>query len=270
VTKRARVGQFPEPDGPPESGLDWDEVVDVICVGAEPGPTAQAISGVRFGREVIAVPRPQIWDTDTAAYVAEMTADPTPPESGLQSPLTRARPTEAEPARGHVIDTFVGAHLQDWARQCWATPFGVLYTDVFGIDAAAMRTDEGLRIEAAVIGDYPSSAERSWPALAEWLAARAREYDVQPDPGLSLQRLIIEYGRVAGAELLSASGSLLVRAINGVALPSGGSDTAAPETDWAVGSDLGDVDLEVAIVGRPAGRFGRVELLGRGGVIETE
>jgi len=250
VTKRTG-GEFLEPTDEPESELDWDEVVDVICVGADPGPTAQAISGVRCGRRVLAVLRPQTWDVDTAAYIAEMTADLTPPEPGRQVPLTRAQPAEAEPARGRVIDTFVGAHLRDWARQCWATPFGVLYTDPFAIDTTPMVTDDGLRIEVAVVGHY-----RPDRPLAQWLCAQALEHDVQPDPDLTLQRLIIEYGRVAGAELLTGSGTLLVRAIDGVALP-----TAASDIDWALRSDLGDTDLEVAIVGRPAGRFGRVELL---------
>ena len=264
MTKRVWADEGPEPDSQPESDLEWDEVVDVICVGTDPGPTAQAISGVRFDRRVLVVVRPRIWDTDTAAYIAEMTADLTPPEPGLRVPVTRARPFEAKPVRGRVIDTFVGEHLRDWAGQCWATPFGVLYTDPFGIDTAAMRAADGLPIEAAVVGDYPAGAQRSGRALADWLAAQALEHDVQPDPDLTLQRLIIEYGRVAGAELLSASRTLLVRAMNGVALPSRDRNTAAPDADLAVGSDLTDVDLEVVIVGRPAGRFGRVELLASG------
>jgi hypothetical protein len=251
VTKRARGEEFPEPESQPETDLEWDEVVDIICVGTDPGPTAQAIAGIQCGQQVLAVARPQIWDTDTASYFAEMTADLTPPEPGRQVPLTRAQPAEAEPARGRVIDTFVGAHLRDWARQCWATPFGVLYTDPFAIDTTPMVTDDGLRIEVAVVGHY-----RPDRPLAQWLCAQALEHDVQPDPDLTLQRLIIEYGRVAGAELLTGSGTLLVRAIDGVALP-----TAASDIDWALRSDLGDTDLEVAIVGRPAGRFGRVELL---------
>ena len=263
--KKRTGGEFVEPADEPESELDWDEVVDVICVGADPGPTAQAISGVQCGRRVLAVVRPQIWDTDTAGFIAEMTADLTPPESRAQLPVSRARPVEPEPARGRVIETFIGAHLRDWAAHCWASPFGVLYTDPFGIDTTPMITDDGLRIEAAVVGNY-----RPDRPLADWLREQAREHDVQPDPGLALQRLIIEYGRVAGAELTTSSGPLLVRAIDGVALP-----TATPDIDWAARSDLAGTDLEVAIVGRLAGRFGHVELLGpvelgRGGAVEGE
>jgi len=69
---------------------------------------------------------------------------------------------------------------------------------------------------------------------------------------------------VAGAELTTSSGPLLVRALDGVALPTLPAETAAAQPD------LGAVDLEVAIVGRPAGRFGHVELLGRVGVAEGE
>ena len=264
MTKRAGGVEFPEPEDEPESELDWDEVVDVICVGADPGPTAQAISSVQCGRRVLAVTRPPVWDVDAAAYIAEMTADLMLPESRVHVPLTRARPVESEPARGRVIDTFIGAHLRDWAAQCWASPFGVLYTDPFGIDTSPMITDDGLRIEAALVGTY-----RPDRLLADWLADEARDHDVQPDPGLALGRLITEYGRVAGAELMTPSGPLLVRALDGVALP-----TPSAETD-AAHSDLGAVELEVAIVGRAAGRFGNVELLGRielgrGGAVEGE
>ena len=203
--------------------------------------------------------RPQIWDVDTAAYIAEMTADLTPPESRVHFPLTHAWPAESEPVRGRVIDTFIGAHLRDWAAHCWASPFGVLYTDPFGTDTTPMITDDGLRIEAAVVGNY-----RPDRPLADWLRAQAREHDVEPDPGLALHRLIIEYGRVAGAELTTPSGPLLVRALDGVALPTPPAETAAAQPD------LDAADLEVAIIGRPAGRFGHVELLGRGGVVEGE
>ena len=45
MTKRAGDGEFPEPEDEPESELEWDEVVDVICVGADPGPTSRAADG---------------------------------------------------------------------------------------------------------------------------------------------------------------------------------------------------------------------------------
>jgi len=256
VTKRARVHEFPEPDEHPESDIDWDEVVDIICVGTDPGPVAQAISGVQCGRQVLALVRPQSWDPETAAYIAEMVGDLSSVESGSPLTVTRARQLIVEPARGRLIDTFVGAHLHDWAAQCRATSFGVLYTDVFGVDTTRMHTDDGRQIDAVLLGTYPSDADRSVRAVSEWLSEQAREHRVHPDPDVSLRRLITEFGRVAGAELATDSGSLLVRALGGVALPA-----ASPDTDCALYSELGDVDFDVAIVGLPAARFGRVELL---------
>ena len=256
MTKRARGHEFPEPDEHPESDIDWDEVVDIICVGTEPGPVAQAVSGVQCGRQVLALARPQSWDPETDAYIAEMTADLSPAESTSPLQVTRARPVIAEPARGRLIDTFVGAHLHDWAAQCQATSFGVLYTDVLGVDTTRMHTDDGRQIDVVLLGTYPSDADRSGRAVSEWLSAQARECRVNPDPDVSLRRLITEFGRVAGAELATDSGPLLVRALDGVALPAASSDT-----DCALHSELGDADFDVAIVRLPAARFGRVELL---------
>ena len=256
MTKRARGHEFPEPDEHPESDIDWDEVVDIICVGSDPGPVAQAVSGVQCGRQVLALARPQSWDPETDAYIAEMAADLSPAESASPLQVTRARPVIAEPARGRLIDTFVGAHLHDWAAQCRATSFGVLYTDVFGVDTTRMRADDGRQIDVVLLGTYPSDADRSGRAVSEWLSEQARECRVHPDPDVSLRRLITEFGRVAGAELATDSGPLLVRALGGVALP-----VASSDADWAIPSELGDADFDIAIVGLPAARFARVELL---------
>ena len=256
MTKRAREHEFPEPDEHPESDIDWDEVVDIICVGTDPGPVAQAISGVQCGRQVLALVRPQSWDPETAAYIAEMAGDLSSVESGSPLTVTRARPVIVEPARGRLIDTFVGAHLHDWAAQCRATSFGVLYTDVFGVDTTRMHTDDGRQIDTVLLGTYPSDADHSGRAVSEWLSEQARECRVHPDPDVSLRRLITEFGRVAGAELATDSGSLLVRALDGVALPA-----ASSNADRVGPSELVDADFEIAIVGLPAARFGRVELL---------
>jgi hypothetical protein len=261
VTKRAGGARPPEPEEPPASDIGWDEVVDVVCVSFAPGPTAQAISGAQRGLRALSVAQPQIWDADAAAYIAAMTVG-LPAAATVPGPaLTCARPVDDEPARGRVIDTFAGAQLRDWAELCWASAFGVLYTDVVGTGMTPMRTDDDVRIVASVVG-YRSDADGSGRALADWLAAQAREHEVQPDPDVRLQRLIFEYGRVAGVELGTGSGPLLVRALDGVALPTAPLDAVPPD---AVPSDAGrsvrPAPGEVAIVGRPASRFGRVDLL---------
>lgn len=267
VSRRAGAGRSPEPTEVPDTEISWDDVVDVICVGTDPGPVAHALSGVHRDRRVLVVARPDTWDADTAGYIAEMTAElPTPPPGPavaftrprvidvpftrpLDAPITRPRVIDAPAVRGRPIDTFEGARLRDWAAQCWASPLGVLYTDV--VDETLVHTDEGRCFEGVVIGSYSSDC-----ALEEWLAVQAGADGVRPDPDVTWRRAILEYGRVAGVELDTASGPVRVRTLDGVALPTvpGGGDPA-PQPDLPGGAGA------VAIVGFPVGRFGRVQLL---------
>jgi hypothetical protein len=249
VNRRAAGGRSPEPTEAPDTEIAWDDVVDVICVGTDPGPVAHAISGVHRDRRVLVVARPDTWDADTAGYIAEMTAElPTPPP-GPPVALTRPRVIDAPAVRGMPIDTFEGARLRDWAAQCWASPLGVLYTDV--VDETLVHTDEGRCFEGVVIGNYSPDC-----ALEEWLAVQAGADGVRPDPDVTWRRAIIEYGRVAGVELDTASGPVRVRTLDGAALPTaprGGDPAPLPDLLGGAGA--------VAIVGFPAGRFGRVQLL---------
>ena len=242
----------------PDTEIAWDDVVDVICVGPDPGPVAHAISGVHRDQRVLVVARPGAWDADTAGYIAEMTAElPTPPPDPpvavtrprvTDAPVTRPRVTDA-PVRRRPIDTFEGSRLRDWAAQCWASPLGVLYTDV--VDATLAHTEESLCVEGVAIGTYSPDC-----ALEEWLAVQARAVGIRPDPDVTWRRAIVEYGRVAGVELDTASGPVLVRTLTGLALPTApGGGHPAPQPD------LPDGAFAVAVVGRPAGRFGRVQLL---------
>ena len=259
VNRRAADVRSPESTEVPDTEIAWDYVVDVICVGPDPGPVAHAISGVHRDRRVLVVARPDTWDADTAGYIAEMTAElPTPPPGPpvaitrarvIDDPIARGRPIDAPAVRGRPIDTFEGSRLRDWAAQCWASHLGVLYTDV--VDETLVHTDESRCFEGVVIGTYSPDC-----ALEEWLAVQARADGVGPDPDVTWRRAIVEYGRVAGVELDTASGPMLVRTLDGVALP-----TAPGGGDPAPQPDLPDGAGAVAIVGRPAGRFGRVQLL---------
>ncbi len=252
MIRRAGGGQSPEPGEQPDTEIAWDDVVDVICVGSDPGPVAHAIAAAGSGLRVLVVARPDVWDTDTAAYIAEMTAELPALAEGPAVTVTLGRAIDAQPARGRVIDTFEGARLGEFAAQCWASPLGVLYTDVYpaaALGATAMHTGADLRIEAIVIGTCAPDC-----APAEWLAARALDDGIRPDRDVMWTRLVVEFGRVAGVELDSASGPVLVRAMEGVALPTARHSSAPP-------AQPGLPAAEVAIVGLAAGRFSRVELL---------
>ena len=44
MIRPAGGGQSPEPGEQPDTEIAWDDVVDVICVGSDPGPVAHAIA----------------------------------------------------------------------------------------------------------------------------------------------------------------------------------------------------------------------------------
>ena len=244
--------------------LHWDDVVDVICAGSGPGVLAHAISCADLDRRVLladAMSTAEVSDADTAAYLDSMTEDVGPLIGfplDLELPVTRAQPVPARTDRRARIEPFVGSRLRGWAAQCVASPFGVLYSDVPDAGTTAMRTDAGETIQAAVIGEYRPDVDRPGPALIDWLHEEADERAISRNAGSALQRLIFEHGRVAGAALTTPSGTRLVRATAGVALSMA---SAPPGARWPSQPGLRDTPVQVGIVGRKAGRFGRVELL---------
>ena len=46
-------GQSPEPGEQPDTEIAWDDVVDVICVGSDPGPVAHAIAAAGSGLRAV-------------------------------------------------------------------------------------------------------------------------------------------------------------------------------------------------------------------------
>jgi len=247
---------------PPD--LHWDDVVDTVCAGSGPGVLAYAIRCADLDQDVQLVDAESpahISDAATAEFLEALVEDLGPPTryaSDLELPVTRAEPVPATNRRRGAVEPFVGGRLRDWSARCLASPFGVIHTDVSEADVTAMRTSAGELIQAAVIGTYRPRPDRPGAALTDWLAGQARERGIVRSTGVTLRRLIFQYGRVAGVELETASGTRLVRTTAGVAL----STRPAPAgADWPGQPGLRDVAVKVAVVGRRAGRFGRVELL---------
>jgi hypothetical protein len=240
--------------------LYWDDVVDVVCAGTGPGALAQAILCTELGLSVElaeTVAPLGLSDPDTVAYLAAMTEDLGASSAGLELPVVRAAPVAPRTDRRARIEPFIGSRLRDWAAGCMASPFGVVYSGIPEAGVTAMRSDSGEAIRVAVLGPYRPDADRPGAALADWLAEQAWERNVAGH-GLGLQRLIFEWGRVAGAAIDTGSGTRLVRATAGVALSTGAVPAGAT---WPVQPELRDVVAQVAIVSRTGSRFGRVELL---------
>ena len=213
---------------------DWDDVADVICVGSGPGLIGYAAICGAEGLDVVRADLPAgAIDPEIAAYLAAMTEDLREGPIGDDHVPTRAAPVETAGGRGATVETFAGAALRLWSARCLASPPGVMVTHVPDHVLAPMRTDAGELITAAVV--HPG-ADQDAAASGDTLAG-----------------LIFEWGRLAGAALDGPQGRRLVRAEAGLAFSVGPAGGAAPGPAPA--------GATVALVGRRAGRFARLEML---------
>ena len=249
--------------------FDWDDEVDVICTDTAPGGLAAAIAAARAGGAVmLASADPSTCETDwfgspqlddpTATYLHELTADielESLPRPSVDLPvrLASALPA-ADEGRKRRIATFDGAHLRDWAMQCIPVRTGYLYTRVTGWDTAARQSDDGGRLAVSEIGAMSPDVDDVGGSVLSWLTAAAEDAGVSVDRSTVLQRLIFEYGVVVGAEFDTEEGVLTVRARHGVLLCRAVGPLVTPTLPQGA-------EVRVALVGRAASRFGRVELL---------
>lgn len=254
---------------------EWDDEVDVVCTDAGVAGLAGAISAVDQGAEVLvagaAVGGPAIaqssypgWftaegdDIETAAYLAELAGDldtAALPQLDVDLPIRPAPGPRAAP--GRKVPPFLGSQLRDWAAECIPSPSGYLYTRVTDWTNASMESADGDAIEVAEIGSLNPGSGDIVNSVLEWLAAEAQERGVDVYPVLGLERLVFGEGDVLGAVFTTLEGSLAIRARHGVLFCRAGSPTR-PTPQLRV---PGDTRLRVALVGKAASRFGRVELL---------
>jgi hypothetical protein len=236
-------------DGGPD--LDWDEAVDVLCVGTGPGALAYGILCDAAGLEVLIVESGHL-DPQTIEFRDAMIADLAggPPEPGLA--LTRAEPVAVPSGWRDKLETFDGEQLRQWSARCFASPFGVLLTEVPAL--TAMRTDGGESIVAGLVGGYRPDPEQPGPALSRWLRERAAGLFAPEEDRLG--GLVVVEGRIAGAVLDTTDGPRRIGTAAGLAIAVG------PTPDvWPAQPELAGVNIEAAVVSRWAGRFARVELL---------
>lgn len=234
-----------------EWDLEWDDVVDVICVGSGPGVLAYAIVCATAEFDVVLAHQPTGYDADTLSYLAAMTddLDGCPPEETLE--VSRAEPTQIRPDRRATVETFAGEQLRQWSARCLASPVGVMFTEVPPM-LTPMRAETGELITAAAIGANPSAGA----PLTRWLNEQADQLRIDA-PCEALDGLIYQDGHLAGAALRGESGRRLVRASAGLAFSVGPAGTVPPVLPALP-------DASVALVGRRAGRFARIELLASG------
>ncbi|MCW2687806.1 MAG: hypothetical protein JWR37_2696 [Mycobacterium sp.] len=269
--------------------MQWDEEVDVVCVGSGAGGLATAIVAVDAGLTVFvadsmggevagtAAPRPDslqrrlgasVVDRETDEYLDALAEGLAPltdialeaavPVRVVDEPPPVELGRHGRPKRA-TVETFYGARLKDWADQCAASPYGVLYSEVSDRSMSPMRSRSGEAIEAAVIGCFEPDAEVAGPTLADWLSAEAEERDIEVHQASPLQRIVFdEEANVMGAVVSTFDGRYAVRARHGVTLGIG--DHRVDSTSSQL-LPAGTSTFQVCVVSRPASRFGRVELL---------
>lgn len=245
---------------------DWDDEVDVVCTDTGLAGLATAISAVEQDGEVFLAGAPAATDADrgwfdfagdeaTVEYLGELTADLD--VAGLRQldpDLPVRLMSEAAPARGRTVPPFEGPRLREWAALCVPSPSGYLYTQVTDWTSATMLGGDGDLFKVTEIGVMTPDPGDPVGSVRNWLNDEARDRDISAHPVTRFERLVFEDGVVTGAVFDTGSGPLTVRARHGVLICRNGIPARRERLP-------GHTPLRVALVGKEASRFGRVELL---------
>jgi hypothetical protein len=261
----------------------WDTEVDLVCIGAGIGGLASAIATVDAGGDVIvADTAPDLggvasslttggrvgavrgWlqhdgvDVDTDVYLSAVAEGLDPLARRADAALVPTRVARAWSADERSVEPFIGATIRAWDAQCLGSPYGMLYTTVFGWRRTRMRSSDGESIEVMPIGEMDWHDGLDEHDLLDWMEGQARERDVEVLAASRLQRLVFEEGLIVGVVLDTPDGPYAVQAHRGVAL-------SPRDHRPAAGDRLADPSpgerKQVCLVGRTASRFGRVELV---------
>jgi hypothetical protein len=261
----------------------WDTEVDLVCIGAGIGGLASAIATVDAGEDVIVADTSRdlgddAWpvatrrrvgslrgwlqheavDVDTDDYFSAVAEGLDPLARRADGSRVPMRVASAWTADERSVEPFFGAAIRAWDAQCLASPYGMLYSSVFGSEHTRMRSSDGESIEVLPIGEMDRHDGLGEHDLVDWMAAQTRERDVEVLASTLLQRLVFEDGLIVGVVLDTPDGPFAVRARRGV--------TVSPcDHEPASGDRLTDPSsgdrTQVCLVGRAASRFGRVELV---------
>lgn len=252
----------------------WDEEVDVICIGAEGGVLAAGLVAGNAGFDAfLGISDSSAGGGDLAASVGYRGGDgPTTKHlagfdyafggtAGPQSFWPVRAVEDPVPPRAHrrgFVEPFFGAALEQWARRCAAAPNGLVYNRVSKRQMTEMRcSTRGEKVEAAVVGSVELGPGGPALSLTTWLRTQATEAGLQPDTGVRLIRLVFEDG-VAGALIDTQGGVRAVRARENLIICVG--DPPTQRTRPLV-SATEPVTVNVCLVSKVASRFGELEIV---------
>ena len=166
-----------------------------------------------------------------------------PPSTGVALELAAVLGTTVEPG--------------EWAAVCVPSPSGYLYTQVTDWTSTTLDGGDGDLFKVTEIGVMAPDPDDTVGSVHDWLSDEARDRDIFPNPVTRFERLVFEDGVVTGAVFGTESGPLTVRARHGVLICRNG----IPARGASPPGFPGHAPLRVALVGKEASRFGRVELL---------
>lgn len=253
----------------------WDDEVDVICIGAEGAVLAAGLVAANAGLDAF------LGVSDTSSGGADLAASLSYRGGDAQTTkhLTGFDYAFGGTARGQTfwpvravedlvpprthrrgfIEPFFGAALEQWARRCATAPNGLVYNRVTKRQMTEMRSaTRGEKVEAAVVGSVELGPCLPALSLTTWLRTRAAEAGLQPDTNERLVKLIFEDNGVAGAMIDTQEGVLAVRARENFIIGVG--DSAADRTQPLV-SATQPVTVHVSVVSKAASRFGELEIV---------
>lgn len=231
--------------------LEWDDEVDIVCVGTEPAVLAYAVAAESVGMDVIVTRSRARVDAltlaarlglsdESADYVVAVTEDaPLPAEPQALTVRCAGVPLWPDPGPGV---SFSGAALRNWAGSCLGSPYGLLSTTVasLGEETLPVGTVSGEAVE-----------------VGRWLQDRCDEFEVAPSERTCLGSLVFAEGQVFGAVIESPDGGSRVRAIAGVVFSTW---TGASTPLVAPGALGGTGKAELVVRRRAFSRFARLEL----------
>jgi hypothetical protein len=269
------------------------ESVDILCIGSGSAGLAAGIAGADAGLQVlVADPAQRVvtpaqtpvdveswttllqrrWGTEllgdqTSTYLDEMTSSLGPAsvarKAGHLPVGTVETFTDLSGDPTQTVPPFRGSELATWARQCLASPFGMILSRVSTSTLTPMRQVHGTDITATRIVSVPMAA-RGEVTVREWLSDVARDRNVTVNE-CSVQGLLFNRGQPVGAVLDTPDGARSVRARRGVLLGTScsTSDAVLAMSPMAI---VGGATL--CVVGRTASRFARLEFLHSAAALE--
>ncbi|WNG89312.1 hypothetical protein C6A87_009140 [Mycobacterium sp. ITM-2016-00317] len=266
---------------------EWDDEVDVVVTGTGSAGLATAISAVEhdgevFLAEVAGADRSDGLsglrryfavdaeddsgdgededdrDEATSKYFWALTEDLDLTTLAQRDPDLPVRlMPETAPVRGRRVPPFEGWRLREWAAVCIPSPTGYLYTQVTDWTSTSTCTENGEQFEITELGVMSPDPADPAGSVHRWLAEEADDRGLSPSPVQRLERLEFDEGRVIGAVFATDDGPLAVRARHGVLIC--GDDVTGRGAPWPALAN--GTRLRVALVGKDASRFGRLELL---------